>query len=163
VASAGAVRVGQAVGRRDPHGASQAGWTALVLGVGFMACAALAFLVAPTHIIGLFTRDPAVMALGISLLFVAAFFQLFDGLQGVATGVLRGLGDTRTPMLSNLAAHWLVGLPIGYTLCFHGGWGVVGLWIGLSLGLVGVGLVLLSTWAAKVRTLRAHGVLMVLQ
>jgi MATE family multidrug resistance protein len=163
VASAGAVRVGQAVGRRDPHGASQAGWTALVLGVGFMACAALAFLVAPTHIIGLFTRDPAVMALGISLLFVAAFFQLFDGLQGVATGVLRGLGDTRTPMLSNLAAHWLVGLPIGYALCFLSGWGVVGLWIGLSLGLVGVGLVLLSTWAAKVRTLRAHGVLMVLQ
>jgi MATE family, multidrug efflux pump len=163
VASAGAVRVGQAVGRGDTHAASQAGWTAIVLGVGFMACAALAFLIVPSQIIGLFTYDPEVVALGISLLFVAAFFQLFDGLQTVATGVLRGLGDTRTPMLSNLAAHWLVGLPIGYTLCFHGGWGVVGLWIGLSLGLVGVGLVLLSTWAAKVRTLRVHGVLMALQ
>ena len=134
-----------------------------MLGVGFMACAALAFLVVPAQIIGLFTRAPEVMALGITLLFVAAYFPLFDGLQGVATGVLRGLGDTRTPMLSNLAAHWLVGLPIGYALCFLSGWGVVGLWIGLSLGLVGVGLVLLSTWAAKVRTLRVHGVLMALQ
>ena len=161
VASAGAVRVGQAVGRRDPHGASQAGWTALVLGVGFMACAALAFVTVPSQIIGFFTHDPAVMALGISLLFVAAFFQLFDGLQGVATGVLRGLGDTHTPMISNLAAHWLVGLPVGYLLCFVAGWGVVGLWIGLSLGLIAIGLVLLSTWAAKVRTLRLNGALMV--
>ena len=158
VASAGAVRVGQAIGRRDPHAASQAGWMAIAIGVGFMACSALGMLTIPSQIIGLFTREPAVVTLGISLLFVAAMFQLFDGLQGVTTGVLRGLGDTRTAMISNLTAHWLVGLPVGYLLCFVLGWGVLGLWIGLSLGLVAVGLVLLATWAARIRAIRLHGV-----
>jgi multidrug resistance protein, MATE family len=157
VASAGAVRVGQAIGRRDPHAASQAGWTAIAIGVGFMGCAALTLLVVPSPIIGLFTHEPAVLALGISLLFVAALFQLFDGLQGVATGALRGLGDTRTAMVSNLAAHWLLGLPVGYVLCFVAGWGVVGLWVGLSLGLVVVGLVLVLTWASRIRALRVDG------
>jgi len=163
VASAGAVRVGQAIGRRDADAVSQAGWTALVIGVGFMAGAAVTMLVIPSQIIGLFTHDPAVLAIGISLLFVAALFQLFDGLQSVATGVLRGLGDTRTPMLSNLAAHWLLGLPIGYVLCFVAGWGVVGLWVGLSLGLIAVGIVLLTTWAVRVRAIRLRGVLVALQ
>ena len=74
-------------------------------------------------LIGLFTNDAAVLALGASLLWIAAVFQLFDGLQGVVTGTLRGLGDTRTPMVTNLAAHWLIGLPVGYWLCFGLGWG----------------------------------------
>ena len=110
----------------------------------------------PAQIVGLFTHEPSVVALGVSLLFVAALFQLFDGLQGVATGALRGLGDTRTAMICNVAAHWLLGLPVGYLLCFVAGWGVMGLWIGLSLGLVVVGLVLLMTWAARIRALRLH-------
>ena len=76
------------------------------------------------------------------LLLIAALFQLFDGVQVVATGVLRGLGDIRTAMLSNLAGHWVVGLPVGYALCFSWGMDVVGLWIGLSLELILVGVVL---------------------
>jgi MATE family multidrug resistance protein len=159
VASAGAVRVGQAMGRRDPLGASQAGWTAIAIGVGFMGCSSLGLLTVPSQIIGLFTHEPAVVTLGISLLFVAALFQLFDGLQGVATGVLRGMGDTHTAMISNVAAHWLLGLPIGYLLCFVAGWGVMGLWIGLSLGLVVVGLALLITWTSRIRALRFRGLL----
>jgi multidrug resistance protein, MATE family len=91
--------------------------------------------------------------MGRRLLLVAAMFQLFDGLQGVSTGVLRGLGDTRTPMLSNLAGHWLFGLPVGYALCFWWGWGVVGLWIGLSLGLVAIGVFLVLTWRHRIREL----------
>jgi len=118
LASAGAVRVGHAIGADDPRRASAAGWTAILLGVAFMATAATSFLVVPRTLIGLFTREEAVLSLGTSLLFVAAIFQLFDGLQGVATGVLRGVGDTRTPMIANLAGHWLFGLPIGYSLCF---------------------------------------------
>ena len=153
ISSAGAVRVGHAVGRRDPHGASRAGWTALALGAGFMAVAATTFVSVPRSILGLFTANTGVIATGVTLLLVAAVFQLFDGLQGVATGVLRGLGDTRTPMLVNLAGHWMVGLPIGYTLCFTWGWGVVGLWIGISTGLILVGLVLVTTWHRRVRAL----------
>ena len=155
VASAGAVRVGQAVGRRDAAGASQAGWTALLLGVLFMGCAALVFLALPEPILRLFTSEPAVVATGVSLLLIAAGFQLFDGVQGVATGLLRGLGDTRTPMIWNLAGHWCLGLPMGYVLCFVVGWGVIGLWIGLSAGLILVGLVLLATWVRRARDLPA--------
>jgi MATE family multidrug resistance protein len=83
-------------------------------------------------------------------------FQLFDGLQGVATGVLRGVADTRTPMFTNLAAHWLFGLPVGYTLCFVLGMGVVGLWIGLSTGLIIAGVVLLYVWHRRIRALAHH-------
>ncbi len=151
VGSAGAVRVGHAVGRLDASGARQAGWAALALGGGFMACAGVVFVLAPRAILGLFTMDPAVTRIGVSLLLVAAVFQLFDGLQGVATGVLRGFGDTRTPMLCNLAGHWLVGLPFGYLLCFGIGWGVVGLWVGLSIGLILVAVVLVTVWWLRAR------------
>ncbi len=149
VASAGAVRVGHAVGRRDVAGAALAGWTALLLGVGFMACAAAAFLLFPRALIGAFTSDARVLELGASLLFVAAIFQLFDGLQGVATGVLRGLGDTRSPMLWNLAGHWFIGLPLGYALCFGAGLGVIGLWWGLSTGLIICGIALVTVWTRR--------------
>jgi MATE family multidrug resistance protein len=153
VGSAGAVRVGHAVGRLDGPGARHAGWAALVLGGGFMSCAGIVFVLAPRPILGLFTVEPTVIQLGVSLLLVAALFQLFDGLQGVATGVLRGLGDTRTPMLWNLAGHWVVGLPVGYVLCFELGWGVLGLWVGLSVGLTLVGAVLVATWWYRARAL----------
>jgi MATE family multidrug resistance protein len=153
LASAGAVRVGHAVGAGDPRRASAAGWMAILLGMAFMLLAATTFLLAPRMLIALFTRDEAVLALGSSLLFVAAIFQLFDGLQGVTTGVLRGLGDTRTPMITNLAAHWLFGLPVGYTLCFVAGYGVIGLWIGLSTGLILAGGVLLFAWHRQIHRL----------
>ncbi len=156
LASAAAVRVGHAVGRGDAHGVSSAGWTAIALAVGFMAVAATVFLVAPVPLIGAFTRDPDVITTGAALLFVAAIFQLFDGLQGVTTGVLRGVADTRTPMLWNLAGHWLFGLPLGYALCFFAGFGVVGLWWGLSAGLMVCGVALLFVWIRRVAQLYAR-------
>lgn len=151
IASAGAVRVGHAVGRRDPKAASRAGWTALLFAVLFMSAAALAFLVMPRLLLLAFTADAGVLDVGVTLLFVAAIFQLFDGLQGVATGILRGLGDTRTPMLWHLASHWFVGLPLGYWLCFVLGLDVIGLWWGLSLGLVVCGIALSAVWARRIR------------
>jgi MATE family multidrug resistance protein len=153
VASAAAVRVGQAVGRRDPPGAASAGWTAIAIGVGFMSTAAIVFLALPRALIRLFTDDAAVLEIGVTLLFVAAVFQLFDGLQGVTTGALRGLADTRTAMLWNLAGHWAVGLPLGYLLCFRWGLGVVGLWWGLSVGLMICGVALLLVWIKEAASL----------
>jgi MATE family multidrug resistance protein len=149
IGSAGAVRVGQAIGRGDPVGARAAGWTAIALGVAFMAFASSVFLSVPAALVRAYTTDERVIAIGVALLFVAAIFQLFDGLQGVTTGVLRGAGDTRTPMFWNLGGHWLIGLPLGYVLCFHLGHGVVGLWWGLSAGLVICGVALLVTWIRK--------------
>ena len=150
VSAAGAVRVGHAVGRGDHAGAARAGWTALLFGVLFMLVAALVFLAIPRILLGAFTDDTGVIEVGVTLLFVAAVFQLFDGLQGVATGALRGLGDTRTPMLWNLGAHWFVGLPLGYWLAFGLGIGVIGLWWGLSIGLMICGMALLFVWARRI-------------
>ncbi|MBI3698486.1 MAG: MATE family efflux transporter [Acidobacteria bacterium] len=153
VSAAGAVRVGQALGRGHPKAAERSGWTALLLGAGFMLCAAVAFLVAPEFIAGLLTSDLKVRKAGGTLLAVAAFFQLFDGLQVVATGILRGAGDTRTPMLWHLVGYWLVGLPVGSFLCFTLGWGARGLWIGLCLALILIGVALLLAWSRTTRTL----------
>ncbi len=146
ISSAAAVRVGQQLGKKDPAGAHRAGWSAIMLGAGFMTCAGLVFVSIPTWIARLFSPDPIVIRTGARLLLVAAAFQLFDGVQTVATGALRGSGDTRTPMLANFVAYWLIGLPVGYLLCFKLGWGAVGVWIGLCGGLMIIGSVLLFTW-----------------
>jgi MATE family multidrug resistance protein len=150
IASAGSVRVGQAIGRVDPAGAGRAGWVAVALGAAFMACAGLTFLLVPHSILGLFTDEAAVIRTALPLLVAAALFQLFDGLQVSAGGALRGTGDTRTPMYVNLAAHWTIGLPIGFLLAFPLGWGVVGLWIGLASGLICAGAFLLVCWSRAV-------------
>jgi MATE family multidrug resistance protein len=144
--AAGAVRVGQAVGRRDREGVWRSGWTALALGAVFTATSAVVFLAVPRPLIEAFSRDATVLALGPSLLAIAGVCLVFDGTQGISTGILRGLGETRIPMYANFAGHWLVGLPLGYAACFWWGWGVQGLWLGLAAGLTGVGTVLLLTW-----------------
>jgi MATE family multidrug resistance protein len=147
LSSAAAVSVGHAIGAGKFEEAKRSGWLAVALGGGFMLCAALVLLAIPERLIGIFTSNADVLAVAIPLLLVAAIFQLFDGIQVVATGVLRGSGDTRTPMVVNLMGHWLLGLPVGYVLCFVLGYGVTGLWIGLSIGLIVVGSVLLFVWA----------------
>ena len=146
VSSAAAVRVGQHLGRGDAAAAQRAGWSAIVLGVAFMMCAGIVFVSAPRVIARAFSPDPVVIRVGATLLRVAAAFQLFDGMQVVATGALRGAGNTRTPMMANFVAYWIIGLPLGYLLCFNLGWGAVGVWIGLCIGLMIVGSVLLTAW-----------------
>lgn len=146
ISSAAAVRVGHAVGAGDQEGARVAGWTAISMGTAFMSLSMTCFLLFPENIIGLFTHDRAVLSVGGSLLFVAAFFQLFDGIQVVTTGALRGIGDTRTPMMVALIGFWLLGLPTAYALCFPYGLGVSGLWLGMLVGLISVGALLLIVW-----------------
>jgi MATE family multidrug resistance protein len=146
LSSAAAVRVGHAVGARDDVRVRHAGWTALAVTAAITAAVGAAFIAAPIPLLRVFTRDPQLLSIGARLLAIAALFQVFDGTQAVATGVLRGVGDTRTPMVTNIVGHWLFGLPIGWTLCFRRGWGVAGLWIGLSVGLIFVSTVLTFAW-----------------
>jgi MATE family multidrug resistance protein len=155
ISSAAAVRVGHAMGRGDLLAAARSGWTALLMAAAFMSIAALVFLAVPGWIIRVFTNESTVLETGVALLGVAAVFQLFDGLQVVGTGALRGSGDTRTAMLANFAGHWLLGLPVGYALCFWIGTGVFGLWIGLCVGLVSVAIVLIAVWSMRTREMLA--------
>jgi MATE family, multidrug efflux pump len=153
LSSAAAVRVGQAIGRGDPIGARDAGNTAIVLGASFMSTMSVALLVFPRYIALLYSSDAVVIHAAITLLTAGAAFQLFDGIQTVSTGALRGTGDTRTPMLCHFSAYWLLGLPLGTWLCFRRHWGALGLWVGLSLALILIGILLLIFWRRRVRHL----------
>jgi multidrug resistance protein, MATE family len=153
ISSAAAVRVGQAIGRKDPQGAGDAGGTAIFLGAAFMFAASVILLVFPRWLARAHTPDKAIIRSTILLLAAGAAFQLFDGIQTVATGALRGLGDTRTPMFCHFTAYWIIGLPLGAWLCFRRGWGAFGLWAGLSLALILIGIVLLVVWRRRVRDL----------
>jgi MATE family multidrug resistance protein len=153
ISSAAAVRVGQAIGRKDPVGAGEAGGTAIFLGAAFMACASAGLLLFPRWIARMYTPDETVIRSTILLLAAGAAFQLFDGIQTVATGALRGAGDTRTAMFCHFTAYWVIGLPLGAWLCFYRGWGAIGLWSGLSLALILIGIVLLFAWGRMVRRL----------
>ena len=94
----------------------------------------------------LYTHDEIAIRLAVALFRVAAVFQLFDCVQIIATGALRGLGNTRTPMVWNLLGYWFIGLPLGYWLCFVKGWGVIGIWDGLCLALILIGAGLTWVW-----------------
>jgi MATE family multidrug resistance protein len=155
ISSSAAVRVGQALGRKDPYGAGVAGGTAIFIGAAFMSLASVVLLVVPSWIARIYTTDQLIIRSTGALLAAGAAFQLFDGIQSVATGALRGAGDTRTPMLCHFTAYWIIGLPLGYWLCFHLNCGALGLWIGLSLALILIGIVLLVVWRRKVGTLIA--------
>jgi multidrug resistance protein, MATE family len=136
VGAAAAVRVGQAVGRGDAAGTRAAAGAALITGAGFMTGTAVLFLTLPALLARAYTPDAAVIALAASLIPIAGVFQVFDGLQVVATGILRGWGDTRSPMIINLIGFWLIGTPISLYLGFVAGGGPTGLWWGLVVGLV---------------------------
>ncbi len=152
ISAAAAVAVGHAIGAGNRARARRAGWMAIGLGVGFMAFAALAFLLIPRPIIEIYSRDPRILAMGVRILTLVGAFQIFDGCQTVATGALRGLGDTRFPMLTNFAGYWLFGLPLGALICFRFKWGLSGLWIGLTLALIVIASLLLRRWqGASVR------------
>lgn len=153
LSAAAAVRVGQHLGRGDGPGARRAGWSALFLAAVFMSAMALLFAFAPRLLIAPFSSDPEVVGLAVTLLLIAGLFQLFDGIQVVATGALRGLGETRVPMLWNVVGYWGLCLPLGTLLAFRTDLGVVGFWIGFLCGLVGIGSVLLGVWRRRASAL----------
>jgi MATE family multidrug resistance protein len=153
ISSAAAVSVGRAVGAKDPQGAARAGWMAIGLGVAFEVCSALGFVLFPRAIARSYTHDQEVISFAIRLLRIAAAFQIFDGIQTVTTGALRGLGNTRTPMIWNFVCYWVVGLPIGCWLAFGVGWGAAGFWWELCFALIAIGTGLLASWFRATKNL----------
>lgn len=156
IGQAATMRVGHAVGRRDPDGARRAGWTAFALGVVFMAAMSVVMLSAPGFLAGLFidraTPDGAdVITLAAVLLIVAAAFQMADGAQTIAIQALRGLNDTTVPMLIAGVGYWGIGFGASYVFGFMGGLGAVGVWVGLALGLGAVAGLLIARFALLTR------------
>ncbi len=135
ISAAATVLVGRAVGQGRPEQVRAAARASLLLGVGFMSCTALTFVSLPTLFAQLYSRDAAVVTLAATLIPIAGVFQVFDGLQAVSAGVLRGVADTRYPMIIGLVGFWLVGLPISLWLAFPMRMGPQGLWWGLVAGL----------------------------
>jgi len=152
---AATVRVGLALGRRDEAGITRAGWTAWIAGVGFMGTMALVMWSIPRQLVTLFLADtPAnamVIGLAVSFLRVAAAFQLVDGAQVIGAGMLRGLHDTRWPLMFALLGYWGVGLGIGAWLAFAADWQGVGIWVGLACGLAAVAVLMLARWLMRDR------------
>lgn len=147
------VRVGLALGRGDKAGITRAGWTAWLVGTGFMAVMALLILAMPHRLITLFLEDvpanAAVILLAVSFLKVAAAFQLVDGAQVIGAGMLRGLHDTKWPLVYALVGYWVVGLGIGTWLAFGQDWKGVGIWIGLAAGLAAVSILMMWRWTRR--------------
>lgn len=135
LAAAATVRVGNQLGKRDMPNLRRVGWSALLMSVGLMGASAGVFLVFNHALPTLYIDEEPVIEIAASLLVIAAFFQLSDGIQAVALGLLRGMADVKIPTLITLVAYWGVGLPIAYLLAFSLGWGASGVWLGLLISL----------------------------
>lgn len=146
ISAAASVAVGHAVGAKELSRARSDGWIAMAMGTAFMAIVAVVFILLPRPLIALYTTDATVLREGARLLWLAAAFAVFDAIQTIGTGALRGLGLTRIPMLSNLFGYWAFGLPLGIALCFWKGWGVLGIWIGLTAALIVIAGALFVYW-----------------
>jgi multidrug resistance protein, MATE family len=140
ISGAAAAVVGRAIGRGDATAARRDAFAAIACGVGFMCLSALVFINAPGWLTSLYTDEPATVAVAVALIPLAGWFQVFDGLQAVTSGVLRGAGDTRIPAILHLVAFWGVGIPLGWYLGFHTAWREQGLWLGLVAGLAAAAL-----------------------
>lgn len=143
IGQATAILVGRAVGRSDTPGARRAAGAGLLAGGTFMTATALLFLAVPGALARIYTAETAVLSLAALLIPIAGVFQIFDGIQVVASSVLRGIGDTRAPMVIGILGFWLVGVPVSLGLGFGLDVGAVGLWWGFVAGLAAVALLLL--------------------
>jgi MATE family multidrug resistance protein len=136
IGAAAATRVGQLVGAGQEW--KRSAWAAVGLGALVMTVPAAAFVLGARGLTGFYSDDPGVLAVAVAILPLAGAFQLFDGVQAVAFGVLRGAGDTRVPAIANIVGYWIIGLPAGWLLAFSFGWSARGVWSGLVLGLAAV-------------------------
>lgn len=154
IGQAATVRVARAVGNGDLGAIRRAGWTAWFLGVGFMAAMALLMWIFPSELVNLFfgpTVGAETRSLAVAFLTVAAAFQIADGAQVIGAGMLRGLHDTRWPLVFALVGYWVVGLGIGTWLAFGRDWLGVGIWVGLATGLGVVATLMLARWILRER------------
>jgi MATE family multidrug resistance protein len=156
IGQATTIRVGYHYGARDAVALGRAGWVSIVMGTGFMTVTSAIMIFAPKLVLGIYVdteaaKNAALMGFAVQFMVVAAAFQLFDGLQAVAAGALRGLQDTRVPMLYALFGYWVPGFGTAVWLGFFTPFEGLGIWIGLMVGLVVVALLMLQRWSRRAR------------
>jgi MATE family multidrug resistance protein len=151
IASAGTIRVSNAVGKKDPQGTRIAGFSAAILCAGFMASAGVVFILFRFFLPTLYIAEREVIDISASLLVIVAFFQISDGTQTVGLGILRGITDMKIPTLITLVAYWLIGLPSGYFLAFNLNMGIYGVWYGLLISLTASGLFMMLRFNVKTK------------
>lgn len=143
VSGATAVRVGHAVGARDHEAARRSGLTGIAIGAAYMSIGAIVFASIPEVLVRLFSHDPEIARVGTALVRVAAVFQLFDGMQAVGAGALRGAGDVRFAFAGGMVSYWVIGLPLALFFGVAQGHGALGMWWGLSASLVAAAMIFL--------------------
>lgn len=149
VSAAGSIRVGNAVGKKSIGETRRAGFTAIIISASIMSCFGIAFVLLRDILPRLYIDNPAVISFASSVLVIAALFQISDGVQAVGIGILRGLMDVKAPTLITFIAYWIIALPIGYLLGFVFGYGIIGVWVGLFLGLTSSALMLTLRFSRK--------------
>jgi len=156
LSAATTIRVGHAYGAGNHADLSRAAMTSLGLGLAIACLSATVFLTVPYALIGLYldieaAASAAVIPFAVSFLAVAGIFQIVDGVQALSSGALRGLKEARAPMMIALLSYWAIGVPVGYGLAFHFGWGGVGIWWGLAIGLAAAAILMTLRLLRKIR------------
>jgi len=153
ISSAGGIRVGDALGKKDFFNVRRAGITALVLGASLMTLFGIVFMSLNKYLPTLYIKDNEVILIASSLILIAAIFQIFDGAQAVGIGILRGLTDVKIPTLITFVAYWIIGLPSAYLFGFVLGFGVSGIWVGLLISLAASAAMLTVRFIKKTKQL----------
>jgi MATE family multidrug resistance protein len=148
------IAVGDAFGRKDRKDMVYAGKAGIWLGGIFMGFCALIFTIFNHFIVNISVNDTEVQIITASLLYIAAMFQLSDGVQAVSLGALRGLSDTKIPTLVTIIAYWVIGIPIGYYMAFNLNFGLYGIWYGLSIGLTFSAILLSVRFVREAKTMK---------
>jgi len=158
LASAITTRTGNALGRGDPAAARYAGMIGMFIVLFTQTVSACVMVTFPGLVVGLYTSDPVIASVAVSLLWYAALFQFPDGIQVCAAGALRGYKDTLAPAFYNMISYWLIGLSVGYYLTFEQAMGPAGMWIGMISGLTSGAVLLFGRfWARSAQTIREQG------
>ena len=144
ISQASAIRVGTEFGKNDSKNASRAGFAAILLSAAIMAVNGIIFIVFRYELAGFFVDNKEVVEMAATLLIIAAAFQIFDGVQAVGVGILRGIQDVTVPTIIVIIAYWILSIPVGYMLGIRMNMGVNGVWYGFVSGLASAAIML--TW-----------------
>lgn len=158
ISNAIAVKVGFANGAGNFNDVKKYSFSGIIISIGFMTMCAVSFIFFPEFFVRIFTQDPALIQICVPIMLLAGIFQVFDGLQVSLGGIFKGLKNTNIVMIGNFSAYWLIGLPLGFFLAFKHKMGLYPMWLGLTIAILTLGIMLSIILLRKFRTLKYSNV-----